>query len=178
MCKSIHSLKALLFCLLVNIYIPGATANTGLYISLAPAMVEIDTENASTRPTLVDFRFGYKFDIHQLELSVMSSLSDDSLNQLVVDVPSVNSVFYRYLPYEDTSVKIHLILGVSQVEVESSYPFVPTSTETFDGASFGVGFQESFTSIPQLKLKLDFIRLYNGDNLNINLLSLGVSYEF
>lgn len=157
---------------------PGATANTGLYISLSPAMVEVNTENASTRPTLIDFSLGYEFDNHQLELSLMTSLSDDSLNQLVVDVPSVNSVFYRYLPYKDTSVKIHLILGVSQVEVESSYPNVPVSTETFDGASFGVGLEESFTSIPQLKLKLDVLRLYNGDNLDINLLSLGFSYAF
>jgi len=157
---------------------PGAAANTGLYVSLAPAMVEVDTDNASTRPGLIDFRLGYEFDVHQLELSIMSSLYDDNLNQLVVDIPSVNSVFYRYLPYKDTSVKIHLILGVSQVEVESSYPNEPLSTETFDGASFGVGFEEAFTAAPQLKLKLDFIRLYNGNNLNINLFSLGVSYAF
>jgi len=176
--KSVNTLRALLFCFFVSIYIPAATANTGFYFSLAPAMVEIDTENASTRPTLADLRLGYEFDIHQLELSIMSSLSDDSLNQLVIDVPSVNSVFYRYLPYKDTSVKIHLILGVSKVEVESSYPNVPVTQETFDGVSFGAGFQESFTSIPQLKLKLDYIRLYNGDNLNIDLLSLGVSYAF
>lgn len=178
MSKSINPLKALLFSFLINIYVPGVTANTGLYISLAPAMVDIDTDIASTRPTLIDFRLGYELDAHRLELSIMSSLSDDSLNQLVVDVPSVNSVFYRYLPYKDTSVKINLILGVSQIEVESSYPNVPLSTDTFDGVSFGVGFEESFKSIPQLKLKLDVIRLYNGDNLNINFLSLGVSYAF
>jgi len=157
---------------------PSAIASEGTYISLAPAMVDVNTENASTRPTLIDVRLGYEFDEHQLELGIMSSLSDDSLNQLIVDVPSVNSIFYRYLPYDDTSIKINLILGVSQVEVESSYPNVPVSTETFDSVSFGIGFEEAFTSIPQLKLKLDILRLYHGDNMNINLLSLGVRYAF
>ena len=170
----IKPFKNLLFFLILN----STYAYAGAYISLAPALIEIDTDNASTRPTLVDLRLGYEIDAHLFELAIMSSINDDSLNQLTVDAPSVSSLFYHYLPYKNDDIKIHLILGASQIDIESTYPNVPDTTDTFDGISFGIGFEEAFKSIPQLKIKLDIMRLYNGDDLNINLLSIGVRYVF
>ncbi|RDH83099.1 MAG: hypothetical protein DIZ80_12645 [endosymbiont of Galathealinum brachiosum] len=171
-------IKTLLFFVLFNVPSVNASESTGIYISLAPALIKIDTSNASTRPTLVDVRLGYEFDAHLFELVVMSSINDDSLNQLTVDVPSVNSIFYHYLPYRDNSLKIHLIIGASQIEVDSSYPNIADTTDTFEGASIGLGLEEAFTSIPELKLKMDIMRLYKGDDLNINFLSIGVRYVF
>lgn len=173
-----HYIKTLLFILFFSCSSANASDNTGVYISLAPALIKIDTVNASTRPTLIDFRLGYEFNAHLVELAVMSSIDDDSLNQLTVDVPSVNSIFYHYLPYKDDSLKIHLIVGASQIEVDSSYPNIPDTTDTFEGASIGLGFEEAFTSIPELKLKMDIMRLYHGDDLNINFFSIGVRYVF
>lgn len=171
-------IKTLLIFILFNCSSAKASESAGIYISLAPALIKVDTGNASTRPTLVDFRLGYEFDAHLFELAIMSSINDDSLNQLTVDIPSVNSVFYHYLPYKNSRLKIHLIIGASQIEVDSSYPNIPDTTDTFEGTSIGLGLEEAFTSIPELKLKVDMMRLYNGDDLNINLLSIGVRYAF
>ncbi len=172
--KHINLANILLFFLILS----TSSIRAEVYISLAPALVEIDTDNASTRPSLVDLRIGYEYHAHQLELAIMSSISDDNLNQLTVDVPSVNSIFYRYSPHENEQIKMHFILGASQIDVDSTYPNIADTTDTFNGVSFGIGFEEAFKSIPQLKLKLDLLRLYNGDSLDVNLLSIGVRYVF
>jgi len=152
--------------------------NAGVYIELSPSLLEIDTPSASTHPVMADLRLGYASLHHQLEIASMSGIRDDTLNQLVVESPSIKSVFYRYLPYPKDNVKVHLILGASQVDIEASYPGVTNSSDSFDSVSFGIGFEESFQSIPQLKMKFDWIRLYHGDQLNINATSLGLRYEF
>ena len=156
----------------------SSSAGAGIFIALAPSLAKIDTPSASTRPVLADFRLGYEIPHHQFELAIMTSIKDDQLNQLTVDIPSVKSVFYRYIESPNSDVKFYLILGASQIEVESSYPTFPDSTDHFDGFSYGIGLEESFHSIPGLKLKFDWISLYDGDQININATSLGIRYEF
>ena len=170
----LHSTGLIILALLVS---PAAFGE--VYMEVAPSQVEIDTSKAkSTRPLLADFRLGYETGGRQLELALMLGLNDDRLNQLTVDVPFVFSVYYRYLPEVDSSIKLHFILGASHIEVESSYPGVANSTDKFDGVSFGFGFEEHFDFNPQFKMSFDWIRLYHGDRLNINAASLGLHYEF
>lgn len=157
----------------------SSSAIAGAYIELSPSSTKIDTPAATTNPVLADFRLGYALASgHQLELVTMSSIKDDQLNQLTVDIPSVKSIFYRYSPYAKSDLKLHLIVGASQVDVDSSFPGFADTTDRFDGISYGVGFAEAFQSIPALKVKFDWIRLYHGDELNINTMSLGLRYEF
>jgi len=163
--------------LLLTIF-SSTIANAGVFFAIAPAMITVDTDNGSTRPLVADIRLAYEIEKHQIELAVMSSVKEDKLNQLTVDIPSITSVFYRYSPYFKDRLKIHVILGVSQIDVDSIYPNTADSTDSFEGVSFGVGVEEAFISIPELKLKLDWIQLYRGDQLNINALSLGLRYEF
>ncbi len=173
-------MKALIYlnALFLMMLLATANAQTGPYIAFSVDQLKVDTTNAATKPLVGDFRFGYEMDEHQFELAYMSSISDDNLNQLTVDIPSVTSVFYRYLPYQDSTVKINLILGYSQVEVESMFPGIPDETEQFEGVSYGISFEEALTSIPNLKIKFDWIQLYRGSDLNLNIIGLGVRYVF
>ena len=156
----------------------SSTVGAGVFIALAPSWAKIDTPSASTHPLLIDFRLGYEIPDHQFELAIMTSSEDDQLNQLTVDIPSVQSIFYRYAPESKSDVKFHLILGASQIEVDSSYPGMPDSTDHFDGFSYGIGMEEASRSIPNLKIKLDWISLYDGDQIKISTTSLGLRYEF
>lgn len=164
-------------CLFLTLFY-SASAGAGIYFALAPSLTKIKTPAASTRPLLNDFRLGYEIPNHQLELAIMTSSKEDQLNQLTVDIPSVTSVFYRYVPDSKSDVKFHLILGASQIEVESTFPGIADSTDEFDGFSYGFGLEEAFRSIPNLKFKLDWISLYDGDQITINTTSLGLRYEF
>ncbi len=164
--------------LFLMILLTTAHAQTGPYFAFSVDQLKVDTTNAATKPLVGDFRFGYETGDHQFELAYMSSISDDSLNQLTVDIPSVTSVFYRYLPYQSSSVKVNLILGYSQVEVESMFPGIPNETEQFEGASYGISFEEALTSIPNLKIKFDWIQLYRGSDLNLTVIGLGARYVF
>ena len=166
--------KACLFLALLY----SSSAGAGVYMALAPSLAKINTPSASTSPKLTDFRLGYATPYHQFELAIMASSKEDQLNQLTVDIPSVKSVFYRYIADPKSDVKFHLILGASQLEVESSYPGVPDSSDQFDGFSYGIGLEEVFRSIPNLKMKRDWISLYDGDQITINSTSLGLRYEF
>ncbi len=148
------------------------------YIDGSPAQVTIDTSGGETRPKMLDLRVGYVKSMHQFELAIMTSVSDDELNQLTVDVPSAVSVLYHYLPFVDSDIQLHLIVGASQIEVDSSYPGTADSSDSFQGVSFGIGFEESFSAMPQLKMSADWIRLYHGDEMNITAFSLGVHYDF
>ncbi|MCW8831059.1 MAG: porin family protein [Gammaproteobacteria bacterium] len=156
----------------------SSTAGADTFIALAPSMSKIGTPSASTRPLLADFRLGYEIPHHQLELAIMTSIEDDQLNQLTIDIPSVASVFYRYIANPKSDVKFHLIVGASQIEVESSYPGIADSSDQFDGFSYGIGLEEAFRSIPDLKIKFDWISLYDGDQITISTISLGLRYEF
>ena len=169
-----YSFIWLLFLTMLN----HSVVNADVFIVLAPSQIEIDTENAKTKPIVTDFRVGYKLDAHQLELAVMTSLSDDQLNELTTDVSSITSLFYRYLPYQRDQLKLHLVMGVSQIDIDSSYPIEPDTTDDFVGFSYGVGLQEKFISLPALSLKFEWLQLYRGDKLNINALSLGLRYDF
>jgi len=148
------------------------------YMGLATSLITIGTDTGSTRPVLADLSFGYAMDVHKLELVVMSSISDDNLNQLVTDIPFASSLLYRFTATPRSSLHLDLILGYSQVEIEYAYVQVPASREKFRGVSYGVGLEEALKSIPQLKFKLDFIQLYRGDQLRINSFNAGFRYEF
>jgi len=171
-------LHLLLKCLVIPVILGPAIAYAEVYMELSSSLIEIDTPSATTRPLMADIRVGYDIPEHQVELAVMTSIRDDSLNQLTVDVPSAISVLYHYLPFPDNSIQLHLIAGVSQVKIESSYPGTTGSSDSFYGASYGIGFEESFQSFPRLKLSIDWIQLYHGDRMDINATSLGVHYDF
>ena len=166
--------SALLFSLLL--LSPIAQARS--YLELAPALIAIDTPNASTYPLVVDFRLGHIWHGHQVELALMTHIHDDKTNQLSVEVPVIFSVLYHYVPETESSIKLHLIAGVSSIDVDSTYSGNIQSKDNFYGVSYGLGFEESFKSMPQLKLSLDWIQLYRGDQLNINATSFGIHYEF
>lgn len=167
-------LKYLLFCMVFL----SSVVEAGAYVGAGASLVRIKTDTGSTGPVLAGVTLGYAKDVHKLELAVMSSVKDDSLNQLVTDIPQASSLLYRYTMNPSNSLHLDLIVGYSQVEVESSYVLVPTFTETFRSGSFGIGLEEALKSIPRLKFKLDFIRLYHGDNLKINSFNAGFRYEF
>lgn len=162
--------------LITAFFTPLARAN--VYFDLSASQIEINTPAASTKPAGYDLRLGYAVDAHQLELSYMSSTREGTLNQLNTRTPSIISVFYHYLPYPRERLKLHLIVGASQVEVESSYSNTSNSLDQYNGVALGIGFDESFASLPELKLKAEYLRLYSGDNLDINALVLGIRYEF
>lgn len=152
--------------------------NAGAYMGLATSLMEIRTDTGSTKPVTADISLGYMMDAHKFELVVMSSIKDDNLNQLVTDIPVASSLLYRYTVNPKHSLHLDLILGYSQVDIETSYVDVPAFTETFRGVSYGVGLEEALKSIPQLKFKIDFIQLYRGDQLKINSYNVGFRYAF
>lgn len=167
----------LLFSLLISSLITPC-ANADIYLAFAPAQIPIKTSTGSTKPLVADLRLGYEYDIHKFELAIMSSLKDDNLNELVTDISSATSLLYRYDLNAGSSLSIDFILGYSQINIESSYVQVEPFSETFEGISYGIGFEEAFKSIPKLKLKMDFIQLYRGNELKINTFSLGLRYVF
>lgn len=152
--------------------------NAELYVELSPGVIDVDTTAATTSPYLLDVRLGYEKEGHQFELALMSSVKDDSLNQLTVEVPAVASVFYHYIPPVDTTLKLHFIVGASHVKIDSSYAGIASSSDSYYGVSYGAGLEESFDFMPQLKLTLDWIQLYRGDRLDISSATLGVHYAF
>ncbi len=164
--------------LLLLMVLSSSVANAGAYMGLAASLINIKTDNGSTSPVLADISLGYAMDVHKLELVLMSGISDDNLNQLVTDVPFASSLLYRFTATPRSLLHLDLIIGYSQVEIESSYIQVPTVTEKFSGISYGVGLEEALKSIPQLKFKVDFIQLYRGDQLKINSFNVGFRYEF
>lgn len=148
------------------------------YISLAPAQIEIVTRADTPKPVMIDFRLGYTHQAHQLELLAMKSTQAGNINLLNIDAPSVRAILYRYSSTPYGSLKNYLILGASRVDIIASYPGSDNIAETYTGASFGIGFEEAFRSIPQLKMKFDWIKLYKGRELDINTINMGLRYEF
>lgn len=165
-------------CLVIFVMLGSPIAGASVYLELSPSLAEIDTPARSTRPLLADFRLGYERPGQQFEVALMLGINDDSLHQLNVEVPSVLSVFFHYLPEVESRIKLHLIVGYSHLEVESSYTGMTKVTDRFDGISYGFGVEEAFRSNPQMKISFDWIRLYHGDRLNINAASLGFHYDF
>jgi len=172
--KNFIYFRSLLFLVVFN----SSVATAGSFAELSTGLIKIDTPAAATEPKAIDFRLGYEISQHQLELAFMKGTKEDTLNQLTSEVPSVLSLLYRYVVYPRDSLKIHYILGVSQIEVESTFSGTAVSSDRFDGVSYGLGLEESFEFHRQLKLKFDWIRLYQGDQIDITVKSLGLRYEF
>ncbi len=164
--------------LLLLMFFASPIVGAGTYMGLATSLINIRTDAGATSPILADISLGYAVDVHKLELVVMSSISDDNLNQLTTDIPLASSLLYRFTATPRNTLHLDLILGYSRVEIESSYVQAPASTETFSGISYGLGLEEALKSIPQLKFKVDFIQLYRGDQLKINSFNVGFRYAF
>jgi hypothetical protein len=165
-----HLLLLTVFC--------SPVVDAGAYVGLAPSLMHIRTDTGRTSPATANISLGYATGVHKFELAVMSGINDDNLNQLVTDIPFASSLLYRFTITPKKSLHLDLILGYSQVDIESSYIDVPSFTESFRGLSFGAGVEEALESIPQLKFKIDFIQLYSGDQLKINSYNVGFRYEF
>jgi hypothetical protein len=148
------------------------------YAGLNLSLLNIDTENGRTSPVTAGISLGYGIDRHKFEVIFNSGVSDDNLNVLVTDIPASSSLLYRFAANPRDSLKIELILGYSQVEVEYKFYTSPPTSETFSGVSWGFGIEEALESIPQLRLRADFIQLYRGDDLEINSFNFGVNYAF
>ncbi len=170
------AIKSSLF-LLCSFFYP-ALLQASPYLSLAPAQIEIISSADTGKPLMLDLRLGYAYQAHQVELVAMQSTKADSINLLTIDAPSAKSILYRYSSEPYGRLKSYLILGASQIDIRSSYPGSNDVAETYSGASVGIGFEEAFKSIPQLKMKFDWIKLYKGRDLDINSMSLGLRYEF
>lgn len=153
-------------------------AHAASYVELSVGQVIIDSPTIISRPLIADLRLGYTESDHQFELAFMASVEDDEINLLEVGVPSVVSVFYHYIPSTHSSLKFHYILGASRVSIDSTIPGIANSSDDFNGVSYGIGFEESFESIPQLKVSVDLMQLYRGKQLDIYSTHLGVHYEF
>lgn len=150
----------------------------GIYLGLSPAQISIQANTAATKTLQTELRLGYETSQHQVELMTMLALRDGELNQLVTEVPSVQSILYRYISPATGSIDMFYILGISKINIISNYPNVAEVNQTFQGISFGFGFEEAFSSYPNLKLIADWLQLYRGEQLKINALSLGIRYEF
>lgn len=163
-------------CFVMLFYSPLVSA--GNYLELSTGLIFVDTPADTARPVLGDFRVGYASSEHQIELALMTAVEDDNVNQLAVDVPSIVSVLYHYIPETLSSIKLHFILGASRAVIDSSLPGIASSGDEFYGVSYGIGFAEHFKSNPRLKLSLDLMQLYRGDELDIYVTSVGVHYDF
>lgn len=160
------------------ILVVASPAHASSYAELSIGQIIVDSPTIIARPLMADIRLGYTQTDHQVELAFMTSVEDDKVNLLEVEAPSVLSVFYHYIPRTISSLKFHYIVGASWVSVDSTIPGVAASSDDFNGLSYGLGFEESFQSIPQLKLSVDLMQLYRGKQLDIYSTHLGVHYEF
>lgn len=153
-------------------------AVAGLYISAAPAKVTVRTGAGKITPTVTDLRLGFAYGVHSLEVGAITSNKGDSLNQLDLEIPEASTVSYRYQMNPTGDVHVDVMLGFTQIDIESTYPTVTSSTETFEGASFGLGFEESISSFKPLRIRFEYNQLYRGDDLRVNQISLGLRYVF
>jgi hypothetical protein len=164
--------------LAMPLWIVAFTAHAETYLEFSSGLIVVDTPGKSAHPLLADLRLGYARDKHQFELALMTSARKDEVSRLEVKTPSVVSVFWHFIPQQQSSLKFHTILGASRVEVDADYDGMASSDEFYSGISYGIGWEERFESYPQLKLSVDLIQLYHGEDLNINTVSLGFHFEF
>ncbi len=148
------------------------------YLEFSSGAIFVDTPTATARPTIVDLRLGISRPKHQFELALMRSLSEDKVNRLRVETPAVVSLLWHYIPQQVSGLKVHTVLGVSRVEVEADYPGVADDRDEYSGISYGIGFEESFDNMPRLKVSVDLLQLYRGEDLEINSVNIGLHYEF
>lgn len=167
---------AALLALALSLCAPVASA--GLYLGVAPTQFSIKASGGRTAPLAAGLSVGYEIDEHRIELGAMTGSKDDTLNQLSVEVVQVASLLYRYNSAPTNDFNIDIILGYSQVEIESDYPSVATVTDSLDGFSYGLGFEESFDNMRQLKLRAEYLQLYRSEDLTINTFTLGLRYVF
>jgi hypothetical protein len=156
---------------------PSAIAEE-LYFEAAAGPIFIDTPSKNVQPVVLDLRLGLSRPKHQFELALMSSVNDDKVNQLTVEVPKVVSLLWHFIPEQSSTLKVHTILGASLIEIDADLPGLGSSDDEYYGVSFGLGFEERFKSIPQLKLSADLMTLYLGEDLEIFTATLGVHYDF
>lgn len=164
--------------LALTAWFSAAPAGADVYLEASTGPIFIDTPSKTVRPVMLDLRIGLNRPKHQFELALMSSVNDDEVNQLKVEVPQVVSLLWHYIPEQRSTLKVHTILGASLIQVDADLPGLGSSDDEYYGVSFGLGFEERFKSIPQLKLSVDLMNLYHGEDLDIFTATLGVHYDF
>lgn len=162
--------------ILLTLFCNSAFAEIYLGFSVTP--VFISSENGSLSPTNASLNAGFSYGNHGIELTYSAALKTDTLNQLEIEIPAITSAFYRYDTRPDRRFNAFFYLGASESEILSKYPGQPDVDETYSGFSYGFGLEETFLSMPEMKMVFDYRKLYSGDALDISSLSLGIRYEF
>lgn len=164
--------------LVLALCLHAPAAHAGLYLGVSPTQLAVKSSDGEVTPLMGDFQIGYQMGAHKLELRSLKSSKDDTLNELTVDVPTANSVLYRYSSDPEDSFNFDITLSYSQIEIESTYQALAPVTEEYNGTGFGFGMEESLQSHKQLRLRFEYMRLYKSNSLSVDALALGVRYVF
>ena len=150
----------------------------GFYTGLSASTIQFKTGSSDISHKSLSALLGYSFQPHHVELQYNASVKDVAINQLQSQSPASSALFYLYDFNMKSSFKILFRIGVSSTDIELIYPSSPVINETYSGVSYGITFEESFGFMPDLKLKFDYIKVYSGDELDINSMQLGLRYVF
>lgn len=144
----------------------------------------VEIENETFNPIMSQLKFGVKGAENKLlrgvglELVVGQALKDDELDGFNVDLTQhlgLYSTFTHTLNKTDFSVNIGY--AITDLVSQSSY-LNNEFSQTVEGLSYGIRFNQSIDMIPDFGWTIDCMRYYSKDSVRVDGCGVGVSYEF
>ncbi|WP_455209526.1 outer membrane beta-barrel protein [Kaarinaea lacus] len=149
------------------------------YTDLSVEYLNVDVDGKKLHPWNGKFKLGIPLSRElALEAHYATSIQDDDINGLKLEVSENKAVYARYQSSDSYSgMIIYLIAGYAWTTIETSGLYsIPE--QDFESFSWGIGIEERSLTVRNMGYSFQYSRYYDNDGLTVEGFSLGVRYDF
>ncbi|MEY1662468.1 porin family protein [Isoalcanivorax beigongshangi] len=157
---------------------PVAMANQEGYVGLNVSEVEIDGggSGSNPKPIALTVRAGAQMnDFLAAEVRLGFGVNDDKVNGVKVELENTMGAYVRGILPLNERFGVYVLGGVTRAKVKAS-GFGVSDSESETKVAYGLGADFSLT--PEMFVNIEYARLLDGSDFDLDALSVGAGWRF
>lgn len=149
------------------------------YSDVSVEYLNVKVDGSKLHPWNARLKLGSRFSQElALEAHYASSIQDDSVNGLNLEIKENMAVYARYQsPNPYSGMVIYLLAGYAWTTIETAGTYA-IPEQDYESFSWGAGIEDRSQGARRMAYTFQYSRYYDNDGLKIEGFSLGVRYDF
>lgn len=157
----------------------AAPVNAAVYADVSAEYLNIKVDHTRLHPWNGRIKLGVLLaNEFAIEAHYASSIQDDKINSLKLEVSENKAVYARFQsPGLHSQMVVYLMAGYAWTTIKTSGAFAIPEQE-FESFSWAIGAEEHMKSVKGLNYSLQYSRYYDSGDLLVEGISFGLRYDF
>ena len=155
-----------------------ALAESPVYLDLGAGRTAVETGDKEFTPWIARVKLGYAIDVsNAVELHYATNYESDTVDGIEMELEEASGIYYRYTTLSDyNGVRMYFLLGQAYTTLSSTA--VNVDGKELEDFSWAIGLKEASTSFPGMVYSLEYIELYEDDNVELKAYMLGFQFTY